>query len=297
MNTQNLPDTTADAPIAPADTQPMTLMQKGVEKLRQHAELKEMALGYADFITKTGACPADFRGKPNDAAAAIIRGAALGFDPDAALEAWYVVHGKTEMYARAAIAVAESIGCRVWEQEATAESVTWCGTRPGDDKVESVTWDMPRVKLAGYDKNPKYKSNPIEMLRSKCQKELARIIAPRALMGIPMQGDHEEAQATQATAERLDRNLTTKGMSKLESALQKHLPPKPTEQPEPLEAEIDDTPAVKLALKIDNATTNAELTEAANAITNALDGNYITTEEAEALRADGKAKHKALTEQ
>ena len=187
-------------PAAPAQT----LMQKGVEKLRQHAELKAMAFEYADFITQTGACPNIYRGKPMDAAAAIIRGTALGFDPDGALEAFFVIQGKTGMYARAMIAVAENVGCRVWEEEATDESVTWAGTRPGDSKVERVTWDTARVKKAGYDKNAKYATNPLEMKRAKCQTELARILAPGALMGLVSEAEPDAVQPMQATATRTD---------------------------------------------------------------------------------------------
>ena len=206
MNTPNLPDTTDMAGgIEPIATAPKTLMQKGVEKLRQHAELKKMAFDYADFITQTGACPAIYQGKPLDAAAAIIRGTALGFDPDGALEAFFVIKGKTGMYARAMIAVAENVGCRVWEEEATPQSVTWCGTRPGDDKVERVTWTMEDAKTAGYTSNQKYKTNPREMLRAKCQAELARIVAPGALMGLVSEAEPDAATPVRATATRTDR--------------------------------------------------------------------------------------------
>ena len=157
--TMNLPATTGNQG---AQMPAQTLMQKGVEKLRQHAELKQMAYDYAEFITKTGACPAIYKNKPMDAAAAIIRGTALGFDPDGALEAFFVIQGKTGMYARAMIAVAENVGCRVWEEEATDDSVTWCGIRPGDDKVERVTWTMELAERAGYTRNAKYKTNPRE---------------------------------------------------------------------------------------------------------------------------------------
>ena len=204
-----------------------TLMQKGVEKLRQHAELKAMAFEYADFITKTGACPAIYKGKPMDAAAAIIRGTALGFDPDGALEAFFVIQGKTGMYARAMIAVAENVGCRVWEEEASDESVTWAGTRPGDTKVERVTWDTNRVKLAGYDKNTKYKTNPLEMKRAKCQTELARILAPGALMGLVSEVEPDAVQPVPANATRTDQ----RGMGAVRAALAEKKQDTPTKNP------------------------------------------------------------------
>ena len=168
-------------PAAPDASQ--TLMEKGVAKLRQHAELKAMAFDYADFITKTGACPSIYKGKPMDAAAAIIRGTALGFDPDGALEAFFVINGKTGMYARAMVAVAENAGCELWEVEASDNSVTWAGRKPGGHE-QQVTWTMDRAKKAGYTSNKRYGTNPQEMLRSKCQAELARMIAAGPLMGL-----------------------------------------------------------------------------------------------------------------
>lgn len=193
-------DSTSIAATPPANR----LMEQGIAKLRAHAELKAMAFEYADFITKTGACPDIYRGKPFDAAAAIIRGTALGFDPDGALEAFFVIHGKVGMYARAMIAVAQNVGCQVWESEASDVAVTWQGTRPGSDKVESVTWTIERAEKAGYVKsNAKYRSNPAEMLRAKCQAELARIIAPGALMGMVSEVEKDEVRPIQATAERV----------------------------------------------------------------------------------------------
>ena len=242
--TTNLPAHTTDTAggIESIAAAPKTLMQKGVEKLRQHAELKQMAFEYADFITQTGACPTIYKGKPLDAAAAIIRGTALGFDPDGALEAFFVIQGKTGMYARAMIAVAENVGCRVWEEEATDESVTWCGTRPGDDKVERVTWDTARVKLAAYDKNAKYKSNPLEMKRAKCQSELARILAPGALMGLVSEAEPDALAPVRATATRTDRRGGARAA--LSAAAQQ------TAQPEPEPQDVDEvTDAYVTAIK------------------------------------------------
>ena len=253
---QNLPAHTTDTAggIEPIATAPKTLMQKGVEKLRQHAELKQMAFDYADFITKTGACPTIYKGKPLDAAAAIIRGTALGFDPDGALEAFFVIQGKTGMYARAMIAVAENVGCRVWEEEATDDSVTWCGTRPGDDKVERVTWDTARVKLAGYDKNAKYKSNPLEMKRAKCQSELARILAPGALMGLVSEAEPDALAPVRATATRTDRKQAGGARAALSAAAQQ------TAQPEPEDTVVDDVLSSILA-EIQDAPDRPTITE------------------------------------
>lgn len=283
MNT-NLPDTTDHAGgIEPIATAPKTLMQKGVEKLRQHAELKQMAFDYADFITKTGACPTIYKGKPLDAAAAIIRGTALGFDPDGALEAFFVIQGKTGMYARAMIAVAENVGCRVWEEEATDESVTWCGTRPGDDKVERVTWDTARVKLAGYDKNAKYKSNPLEMKRAKCQSELARILAPGALMGLVSEAEPDAMAPVRATATRTDRRGGARAA--LSAAAQQ------TAQPEPQDTVDVDEIRDAYAAAIKDAATRADIQAI---MTQAKDDTLLTETDRDNLAATANTRWEEL---
>lgn len=254
--------------LMPMSEAPKTLMQKGVEKLRQHAELKQMAFEYADFITKTGACPAIYKGKPMDAAAAIIRGTALGFDPDGALESFFVISGKTGMYARAMIAVAENVGCRVWEEEATSDAVTWAGTRPGDDKVERVTWDTARVKAANYDKNSKYKTNSIEMMRAKCQAELARIIAPGALMGLVSEVEKDEVAATvRHQSQRLDK--PTGGVA----ALKARNKPQPQQE---LEAPVVDEVEQQLLDAIAQVPTVEELGSIAGDVQQAHQDGLIT---------------------
>ena len=218
-------------PAAPDASQ--TLMEKGVAKLRQHAELKAMAFDYADFITKTGACPAIYKGKPMDAAAAIIRGAALGFDPDGALEAFFVIKGKTGMYARAMVAVAENAGCELWEVEASDNSVTWAGRKPGGHE-QQVTWTMDRAKKAGYTSNTRYGTNPQEMLRSKCQAELARMIAAGPLMGLYSETEEAafEPKAVKATATR-QQPQQSRGLSAIAAATNT------APQEEPVDAEVD----------------------------------------------------------
>ena len=294
--TMNLPATTGN-PGAQMPAQ--TLMQKGVEKLRQHAELKQMAYDYAEFITKTGACPAIYKEKPMDAAAAIIRGTALGFDPDGALEAFFVIQGKTGMYARAMIAVAENVGCRVWEEEATDDSVTWCGIRPGDDKVERVTWTMELAERAGYTRNAKYKTNPREMLRAKCQAELARIVAPGALMGLVSEAEPDAHKPVRAEATRVD---TQQGgaLGALEAARQRvHARRQPEPESEPAQdADVvaDDDPELLAAVvdeylsEIPKAQSQDEVTK----IMNAAKEDGLPQEQFDTVRQAAKARWEEL---
>lgn len=175
----------------------------GYAKLREHALAKAEAWDYAEFITSTGMCPDIFRGKPKDATVAILRGAMLGFDPDSSLEALFVIHGKVGMYAKAKYAVAISRGADMYEVEASDTSVTWAGTKPGESHIQSVTWTIERAEKAKYTSNAKYATNPQQMLRAKCQSELADILAPGALLGLIDEVDRETQPVIQATAERV----------------------------------------------------------------------------------------------
>lgn len=286
----NLPATTGNQG-APAQT----LMQKGVEKLRQHAELKQMAFDYAEFITKTGACPAIYKEKPMDAAAAIIRGTALGFDPDGALEAFFVIQGKTGMYARAMIAVAENVGCRVWEEEATDDSVTWCGIRPGDDKVERVTWTMELAERAGYTRNAKYKTNPREMLRAKCQAELARIVAPGALMGLVSEAEPDAHKPVRAEATRVDAQQGG-ALGALEAARQRvHARRQPEPESEPAQDAdvVADDDSELLAAVVDEYLSEIPKTQSQDEVTkimNAAKEDGLPQEQFDTVRQAAKAR-------
>lgn len=294
--TMNLPATTGNQG---AQMPAQTLMQKGVEKLRQHAELKQMAYDYAEFITKTGACPAIYKNKPMDAAAAIIRGTALGFDPDGALEAFFVIQGKTGMYARAMIAVAENVGCRVWEEEATDDSVTWCGIRPGDDKVERVTWTMELAERAGYTRNAKYKTNPREMLRAKCQAELARIVAPGALMGLVSEAEPDAHKSVRAEATRVD---TQQGgaLGALEAARQRvHARRQPEPESEPAQDAdvVADDDSELLAAVVDEYLSEIPKAQSQDEVTkimNAAKEDSLPQEQFSTVRQAAKARWEEL---
>lgn len=166
-----------------------------LQKLKDHAQMHTIALDYAKFITKTQLCPDVFKNNPADAAAVILRGVQMGFTPEQALEAFFIVRGKTGMYARAMVAVAKRAGYKMWEEEATPQKVTWAAILPGTDTVQRVTWDTERVNRTGT-KNALYSSHPVEMLRAKCQAEIVRLVAPEVIMGLV--AEDEKAIYTEA---------------------------------------------------------------------------------------------------
>lgn len=138
----------------------------------------------AQAMATTAFVPAHFRGKPDDVAAAIMYGAAIGLDPMASLRAIYVVNGNPGMYARQMVAIVQNAGHQIWTEESTDESVTVAGQRRGSDNVERVTWTIARARKAGYTSNKKYETDPQAMLWARAASDVARRMAPDALAGL-----------------------------------------------------------------------------------------------------------------
>jgi hypothetical protein len=153
------------------------LIGRAVQQMAGAAKLGE-ALAMTAFV------PAAFRGKPDDAAAAIMYGAALGLDPMTSLRAVYVVSGTPGLYARQMVAVVIARGHKVWTVESTDASVTVSGQRRGSDTIETVTWTYDRARKAGYTTNKKYDTDPQAMLWARAAGDVARRIAPDALAGL-----------------------------------------------------------------------------------------------------------------
>lgn len=142
------------------------------------------AMTVANGIVGTSFVPQHFRGKPEEAAAAILYGATLGFDPLTSLQQLYSIGGKPALYSRAMVAVVLSKGHRIWTVEDSPESVTVAGQRKGSDNVEQITWTMQRAKDAGYTSNKNYQKDPHAMLYARASGDVARRIAPDALLGL-----------------------------------------------------------------------------------------------------------------
>ena len=170
------------------------------------------AMTLAKGLAGTAFVPSHFQGKPADTAVAIMKGAALGLDPVAALEAIYVISGKPALYARAMVALVLARGHEVWTEEADAATVTVRGRRHGSSHVEESTWDVARVKAAGLDRNRQYAAHPEAMLYARAAADVCRRIAPDVLAGLSygVEELQEPAVDAQATIQRKIRSKNDK---------------------------------------------------------------------------------------
>lgn len=167
--------------IAIPDQQPTP----GVD-LELWARKATAAAVYAEGVCSTTMAPAAYRGKPAEAAAAILAGAELGFSPMASLRAFDNIQGTPAPKAMTLRAVVQAAGHEVRIVESTDERAVVDGRRKGDTEWQTSIWDIPRAQqLAQYKTNPNYKTNRAQMLVARATAEVCRWIGADAIMGMP----------------------------------------------------------------------------------------------------------------
>ncbi len=150
-------------------------------------------------LCQTSFVPQHFRGKPEEAAAAILYGDEIGFTPTQAVQNLYVISGKPALYARSMVALVMSKGHEVWTVEKSDAKVTVAGRRKGSSHVIEETWTAGRAQKAGYTNNKKYTTDPQAMLYARAAADICRQIAPDALAGLAYSAEEMELTEDQPT--------------------------------------------------------------------------------------------------
>lgn len=226
----------------------------GLDLLVKQAQAMDAAYKIGSALANTQMVPQTFRGKPEDATAAILYGAELGLKPTQALQQVFVVHGQPAIYARTMVGLLKAKGYAFETVESTDESVTVRGTSPRGE-VEQSTWTIARAQKAGYTKNGKYQSDPQAMLYAKAASEVCRKLAPDVLLGIRYTAEDLELEPkpVKATARRTDQPSVGDVRAQLTAR-------STTPEPEPEEVgEVDDL--THILARIETAQDMDELTE------------------------------------
>lgn len=199
-------------------------------------------------LCQTSFVPQHFRGKPEEAAAAILYGDEIGFTPTQAVQNLYVISGKPALYARSMVALVMSKGHEVWTVEKSDAKVTVAGRRKGSSHTIEETWTTGRAQKAGYTNNKKYTTDPQAMLYARAAADICRQIAPDALAGLAYSAEEMElAESTPATTTRRS-EATTKAKRASAPAPEPDLEPAPA--PEAVAEERADTqPAEPMTAK------------------------------------------------
>lgn len=177
-------------------------------------------------LCQTAFVPQAFRGKPEEAAAAILYGDEIGLTPTQALQSVHVISGKPGLYARAMVALLLSRGHEVWTVEKSAAKVTVAGRRRGTSHVHEETWTTARAQKAGYTSNKKYTTDPEAMLYARAASDVCRQVAPDALAGLAYSAEELELGATPATV------TVTRTDAPPTRAQRKKAEPAPTPEPD-----------------------------------------------------------------
>ena len=242
------PDPMAGVPSAPQGS--------AVNTLEGWAQELDAAFRLSQMVCQTAFAPQHFRGKPEEAATAMLYGHTIGLPPMVAIKSIYVVHGTPAIYAKTMYAIALAAGHQIERVHATEQSVKFRCRRKGSQQWQDVEWTIERARQAGYTTNKQYQSNPIGMLGAKCMAEAANLVAADALAGMAsveevQLGDVDGAvpgvEDTPAPApSESKRTVKRKPRGKAPEPQAPDLPPAPEPEPEGEDeaAEVEDTPVM-----------------------------------------------------
>lgn len=149
------------------------------------AQAATAAHGLAQSLTRTSFVPQRYRGKPDEATAAILAGAELGLSPLAALRAFDDIQGTTAPKAVTLVAVAQSHGHHIEVVEESDERAVVRYRRRGEPEWRTVSYTVADAKLAGLaGRNPNWRTQPRNMCVARAQSMAARRVASDAILGI-----------------------------------------------------------------------------------------------------------------
>lgn len=171
---------TAVTHLSPASTP----VSAGAASLVSWAHEAQAALELAEVIVATSFCPQQYRNKPHEAAAAMLAGAELGFNPMASLRCFDNIQGVTAPKAITQVAVAQSHGHVIQVVSESATKVVVRGKRRGEDWQE-LEWTIEQAEALGLASKSNWKQQPKAMLVARAQSAMARRVAADALLGIP----------------------------------------------------------------------------------------------------------------
>ena len=174
------------------------------------AEAARSAASLGVSLSKTSFVPKDFRGKPEECAAAILYGDEIGLTPMQSLQAIYVIGGRPGLYAKAMLAVVLAAGHEVETVSKSDAKVVVRGRRKGSETWIEETWTTERARRAGYTNNKKYETDPQAMLLARAQSDVCRQIAADALAGLTYSVEELEL-AEEAPTARVTRSKAPTG--------------------------------------------------------------------------------------
>lgn len=145
------------------------------------AQIRQIAqvLVQTDFVADA------YRGRPDQATAAMLFGRELGIGPMASVQEIDVVQRRPTLSATAMRALAQRAGVVFEVLEASAEKVVMRARAPFDEAWTDSVWDLDRARRFGVLGKDNWKRQPQSMMQARCTTELCRLVAAATLLGLP----------------------------------------------------------------------------------------------------------------
>jgi len=172
--------------------------QPGTAALAQWAQAADAAYRLAETLCSTQFAPAAYKGKPQEATAAILAGAEVGLSPLASLRAFDNIQGTPAPKALTLRAIAQGLGHEVRIDESTPVIAVVSGRRKGDADWQTSTWTIERAQQMGLTSKTQWKQQPAAMLVARATAEVCRWIASDAIMGMPYTAEEIRDQGVTA---------------------------------------------------------------------------------------------------
>lgn len=161
------------------------LIPDAARGLVQWAQSASAAYELAQRLVTTSFAPAQYKGKPDEAAAAMLAGAEVGLSPMASLRAFDVIQGVAAPRAITLRAIVQSMGHHIEINEQSGTRVKGRAKRRGSDLWQESEWTIQRATQLGLTGKDQWKKQPQTMLIARVTSELARLVAADAILGIP----------------------------------------------------------------------------------------------------------------
>lgn len=212
---------------------------EAAQSLVAWAESASAAYELARRIVTTSFCPAQYKGKPDEAAAAMLAGAEVGLSPMASLRAFDNIQGVTAPRALTLRAIVLGQGHEIVVEESTAQRCAGRGRRKGAREWQSYEFTIAMARDLGLLGKDQWKKQPGTMLIARFTSGICRMIAADAILGIPYSAEEVSDQST--TVEAAPPTTTRVARKKPEPAPipEPDLTPEDAlVEPEPVEAEV-----------------------------------------------------------
>jgi len=221
-------------PYQPRHELAVSHIPEQAQALVEWAQSAQAAYDLATRLITTSFAPAQYKGKPDEAAAAMLAGAEVGLSPMASLRSFDVINGVAAPRAIALRAIVQSLGHEIVIDEATPTKVVGRGKRKGSSEWQRAEWTIQRATALGLTGKDQWKKQPQTMLIARVTSELARLIAADAILGIPYAAEEleDEQPGPKTTVKRDDAPKTSvKRGAAPEPEEPSFEEPKPAEEP------------------------------------------------------------------